>query len=549
MTAPHLADLYEGIADVMGDAPALIHVDQVRSWSAFDERAARIASALVGAGLTSQSKVGLYLFNGPEYLEAQLGALKCRAVPVNINYRYRDAELVYLLENSDAEALVFHSSLAELEARVAPSIATLKLLVQVADDDTPLIPNAVSYEDLIAAHDPMPRIGRHGDDLWLLYTGGTTGMPKGVMFRVGSMATSFAAGALLQVGLDPATPWDAIPRAVRSLADHDRPITVPCAPLMHGTGLTLGAMVPQCAGATVVTLGRHSFSADELIDTIGRHRVTNLAIVGDVFSKLILRALDERDAVGIAFDLSSVRRIYSSGAMWSAEVKQQLLDRMPDVALNDIMNSSEGAMATQVTTRNAAAATARFVLNPTTKVFDADDREVVPGSGEVGMLAAGGNIPVGYYKDSEKTLRTFREIDGEMYSFPGDMASVDADGAIVLLGRGSQVINTGGEKVFCEEVEEAIKRVAGVSDCLVVGVDDDRFGQAVTAVVSTEDGASIDAATVIASVKAELAGYKAPRHVVFVVDVPRAPNGKPDHRAARVQAIDALAVSGLRPTQ
>ena len=538
MSDPHLADLYEGIADVQGDAPALIHGDLVRSWTMFDDRAARIASALARAGLSVQSKVGLYLFNGPEYLEAQFGALKCRAVPVNINYRYRDLELVYLLENSDAEALVFHSSLGDLVARVAPSLPGLRLLVQVADDDTALIPGAVAFEDLVAGHDPMPRMPRAADDLLLLYTGGTTGMPKGVMFRLGSMARSFAGAALLQVGLDPQTPLDDVPGLVRSMTD--RLVTVPCAPLMHGTGLTLGAMIPQCVGGTVVTLPTHSFDAHELIDAIGARQVTNLTLVGDVFSKLIIRAIDERADSGAPSDLTAVRRIYSSGAMWSAEVKQQLLDRMPDATLYDIMNSSEGAMATQVTTRQSSPTTARFVLNPTTKVFTADGREVVPGSGEVGMLAAGGNIPVGYYKDDTKTAGTFREVGGVMYSFPGDMASVDADGAITLLGRGSQVINTGGEKVFCEEVEESIKRVPGVRDCLVVGVDDERFGQAVTAVVSTEPGEHVDAETIVSSVKAELAGYKAPRHVVFVSVVPRAPNGKADHKSARDHALNAL---------
>jgi fatty-acyl-CoA synthase len=532
--------LFEAIADAVGDRPSLVHGDLVRSWAAVDDRAARVASALVGAGLSTQSKVGLYLYNGPEYLEAQLGVLKARGVPVNINYRYRDQELAYLLENSDAEALVFHSSLAERVAQVAGDVPAVKLLVQVADDDSALVPGAVAYEDLVAGHDPMARVRRAPEDLLLLYTGGTTGMPKGVMFQLGSWATTFTAGALTQVGADPATPLDEVPALVAGLPAEDRLVTVPCAPLMHGTGLTLGALMPQCAGATVVTLTGRSFDAHELLVAVERHRVTNLSIVGDVFSKPIIRAIDERAERGEPADVSSLRRIFSSGAMWSAEVKQALIDRMPQVALHDIMNSSEGAMATQVTTRDNAAATAQFVLNPTTKVFTDDDREVVPGSGEVGMLAASGSIPLGYYKDEQKTAGTFREVDGVMYSFPGDMATVAADGSIVLLGRGSQVINTGGEKVFPEEVEEAVKRVAGVVDCLVVGVDDERFGQAVTAVVSVDPGADVSAEQIVASVKADLAGYKAPKHVVFVDDVPRAPNGKADPKAARLLAIAAL---------
>ena len=536
----HLATLFEAVADVVGDRPALIHGETVRTWSAFEDRAARMASALAAAGLTTQSKTGLYLYNGPEYLEAQLGVLKGRGVPVNINYRYRDQELVYLLENSDAEALVFHSSLAERVARVAADIGDLKLLVQVADDDSPLVPGAVAYEELLAASAPAARIARDPGDIFLLYTGGTTGMPKGVMFQLGSWTASFAIGALTQLGLDPATPLDALPALIPTIPDDERVVTAPCAPLMHGTGLTLGALVPQTLGATVVTLTSRSFDPHELLSAVQRHGITNLAIVGDVFSKPVIRAIDEQIAAGTPYDVRSLRRIYSSGAMWSAEVKQDLLDRMPNVALNDIMNSSEGAMATQVTTHGTAATTALFVLNPTTKVFTEDGREVEPGSDEVGMLAASGNVPIGYYKDEEKTARTFREIDGVLYSFPGDMAKVAADGSLILLGRGNQVINTGGEKVFPEEVEEAVKRVPGVVDCLVVGVDDERFGQAVTAVVATEPGADVSADAIVTSVKGELAGYKAPKHVVFVADVPRAPNGKADHKTARQQAVAAL---------
>ncbi len=537
----HLATLFEAVADAIGERPALIHGTTVRTWAELDDRGARIAQALTTAGLGVQSKTGLYLYNGPEYLEAQLGILKSRGVPVNINYRYRDQELVYLLENSDAEALVFHSSLADRVGRVAADLGAVRLLVQVADDDSPLVAGAIAYEELVTAHDRMPRIERSPDDIFLLYTGGTTGLPKGVMFQLGSWTSSFAAGALSQLGLDPLTPLDDVPTVVATIPDADRVVTAPCAPLMHGTGLTLGALVPQTLGATVVTLTNRTFDPHELLTAVQQHGVTNLAIVGDVFSKPIVRAIDERAATGTPYDVTSLRRIYSSGAMWSAEVKQALLDRLPNVVLNDIMNSSEGAMATQVTAHGTTGTTAVFVPNPTTKVFTDDGREVVPGSDETGMLAASGSLPIGYYKDDEKTARTFRRIDGVMYSFPGDMAKVAADGTLILLGRGNQVINTGGEKVFPEEVEEAVKRVAGVVDCLVVGVDDERFGQAVTAVVAVEPGADVTAEQIITSVKAELAGYKAPKHVVFVADVPRAPNGKADHQTARRQALAAIA--------
>jgi acyl-CoA synthetase (AMP-forming)/AMP-acid ligase II len=536
----HLATLFESIADAIPDRAALTHAGTTSTWAAFDERGARIAGALVAAGLGAQSKVALYLYNGPEYLEVQLGVLKARCVPVNVNYRYRDQELIYLIENSDAEALFFHASLADRVERVAAQLGSVKLLVQVPDDECALVDGATAFAD-VCAHGPMERIARSPEDVFMLYTGGTTGLPKGVMFELGSWTASFAAGALTQLGRDAATPLAAIAPMVATLSDGERIVTAPCAPLMHGTGLTLGALVPQTVGAEVVTLASRSFDAHELLTAVQQRHVTNLAIVGDVFSKPILRAIEERQAAGTPYDVGSLQRIYSSGAMWSAEVKQQLLDQLPNVSLFDIMNSTEGAMATQVTGHDNAPTTATFLLNTTTKVFTDNDVEILAGSAEIGMIAASGNIPLGYYKDPEKTARTFRTIGGVRYSFPGDMARVAADGSLVLLGRGNQVINTGGEKVFPEEVEEAVKRIVGVVDCLVVGVDDERFGQAVTAVAAVEPGVTLTAADVIAAVKAELAGYKAPKHVVFVADVPRAPNGKPDHATARAQALAVIA--------
>jgi acyl-CoA synthetase (AMP-forming)/AMP-acid ligase II len=231
--------------------------------------------------------------------------------------------------------------------------------------------------------------------------------------------------------------------------------------------------------------------------------------------------------------MSSIKMMNSSGVMWTTEVKQDLIDRIEQVILIDAMGSTEGSMGTQITAKGMPTETAKFTKSPLAKVFNEHDEEVVPGSGEVGMVAAGGNIPLGYFKDPDKSARTFRVIDGEHYSFPGDFATVEADGTLVLLGRGSQVINTGGEKVFPEEVEEAVKRVEGVLDCLVVGIPDEKFGNAVTAVVSPSPGASIEAATIIASVKSSLASFKAPKTIVFVDQIPRAPNGKANYKAAK----------------
>jgi fatty-acyl-CoA synthase len=371
----------------------------------------------------------------------------------------------------------------------------------------------------------------------MLYTGGTTGMPKGVMYDIGGLTRGFVTLGLPMLGL--AAPSDASEVAgmiAGASANGPTLISIPSAPLMHGTGCWLGWFIPHLAGGQVVTLQSRSLDPHELLSTIEAHRATSITIVGDSFAKPIIRALDEGKSGGVRYDTSSIGMFISSGVMWTTEVKQELLQRIEQAVLVDAIGSSEGSMGTQITMKGVPTETAKFTRQPETKVFTDDDREVEPGSDEVGMVAAGGNVPIGYYKDEEKSARTFRVIDGVRYSFPGDFAKVGADGSLILLGRGSQVINTGGEKVFPEEVEEAVKRVAGVSDCLVVGIDDEKFGQAVTAVVSLEDGATVDPSAIIASVKTDLAGYKAPKSIVVVDQVPRAPNGKADYRTAKAHA-------------
>ena len=538
----HFASVWESIADVIGDETAVVHGDTRRSWSEYDERAARMAAAYVAAGLGSDSKIGLYMYNGNEYLEAQYGGFKMRGVPVNVNYRYLDEELWYLLDNSDAEALVFHSSLGDRVARVADRLPKLKLLVEVDDGGPGQVPGALAYEAVLAGHDPMPRISRAEDDIYMLYTGGTTGMPKGVMYAMGGMTGGFVTSGFPLLGL--AAPSDAseIAALVKGAAEAgNRLISIPAAPLMHGTGVWLGAFIPHLAGGVVTTLQNRSLDADELLRLVEAEAVTNLTIVGDAFAKPIIRALDAAIAAGRPYDTSSLKMVISSGVMWTAEVKEQLLDRVEQLVLLDAIGSTEGSMGMSITMKGLPPSTAKFSQMPTTKVFTDDDREVQPGSGEIGMVAAGGNVPFGYFKDPEKSARTFRVINGQRYSFPGDLAMVADDGSLILLGRGSQVINSGGEKIFPEEVEEAVKRVAGVHDCLVVGIDDEKFGQAVTAVVSLNEGAAATEGEIIAGVKGQLAGFKAPKRVVFVSQVPRAPNGKADYKAAKQHALDATA--------
>ncbi len=370
----------------------------------------------------------------------------------------------------------------------------------------------------------------------MLYTGGTTGMPKGVIYAMGGTTASFVESSFPVIGLTPTADAAEIAPMVKAMYERgEHPVSIPCAPLMHGTGVWIGAMMPHLGGACVVTLTSRSLDPAELLGVIQREQATMITIVGDAFSKPLLRELDRASAAGTPYDLSSLKAVISSGVMWTVEVKEQLLEWIPQAMLVDAAGSTEGTMGISIMMKGLPAATGSFSSMPTTKVFTDEGRPVEPGSDEVGMIAAGGNVPLGYHKDETKSAATFRVIDGVRYSFPGDMAKVAADGSLILLGRGSNVINSGGEKIFPEEVEEAVKRVAGVIDCLVVGVDDDRFGQAVNAVVSIEAGSEVDEATIIADVKTQLASYKAPKRVIFVETVPRAPNGKGDYPAARLR--------------
>jgi acyl-CoA synthetase (AMP-forming)/AMP-acid ligase II len=528
----HFATLWESLADAIGDREAVVCGESRRTWSEFDDRAARLASAFRDAGLKTDSKVGLYLYNGNEYLEAHYAAFKQRAVPININYRYLDDELLYLLDNSDAEILVFHTSLGERVARVMERARKVKLWVEV-DDGGDSIPGAVPYETLIKGNEPAARIQRSESDAYMIYTGGTTGMPKGAVYEIGIMLQFFIRIGLQFSGLG------GIPQ-IHELAGHaralwqrgDAHVSIPACPLMHGTGMWLGVIVPQCAGAAIVTLEGRSFDPHELWQTTQREAASQIVIVGDAFAKPMLRALEEARDQGRHYDLSRLKIMVSSGVMWTSEVKKQLLD-WHDFVLIDAMGSTEGGIGTQITTRGNIGQTARFPMNPTTKVFTEDGREVEPGSGETGMIATGGAIPIRYYKDEAKSQSTFKTIDGVRYAFAGDWATVEADGTLTLLGRGSNCINTAGEKVYPEEVEEAVKQHPDVIDCLVVGVADEKFGERVTAVASLCAGSEANAGDLREFARKKLAAYKVPKQLVVVDRVHRAPNGKADYKWAR----------------
>jgi len=528
----HFATIWESIADVIGDRAAVVCGDTRRTWHDWDERSAGLAETFRCAGLGPNSKVGLYLYNSIEYCETQFAAFKGRGVPININYRYLDDELCYLLENSDSEALVFHTSLADRVARVMPRLPDMKLWLEV-DDGGKSVPGALAYEDVIAANPAAERIERSEDDLYMLYTGGTTGMPKGVMYNMGGITQSFITSAFPALGLQPPANAEEIAPLIETAAEAGRIVTsIPACPMMHGTGGWVGTMMPHCAGATVVALSERSFDAHELWRVAEREQAGELVIVGDAFAKPMIRALEEARDRGEPYDVSSVKLIVSSGVMWTSEVKRALLE-WGDFLLYDAMGSSEGTMGLQLTGRGNIGETAKFTASDTTKVFTEDGRPVQPGSGEPGLVAAGGNVPIGYYKDETKSAATFKTIGGVRYSFPGDWAIVEADGSLTLLGRGSNCINTAGEKVYPEEVEEAVKQHPDVIDCLVVGVDDEKFGQRVTAVASVSTGTSVNAAALRQFTREKLAAYKVPKQIIVVDQVQRAANGKADYTWAR----------------
>lgn len=536
----HFADIWEVVADAVPDQEALVHGTTRRSWAEYEDRAARLAQVFTDHGLKPDAKVALFSYNNPEYLEAQFGIFKFRGVPINVNYRYFETELVYLFENSDSEALVFQAQFAERIAAIRDRLPNIKLFLEIDDGSGGHLEGAVNFEEAIKTTEPMPRIERSEDDIYMLYTGGTTGMPKGVMYRHGD----FSAGLLLGYdvrGLPRPTSAAELSLVVKTLRDTGAsPRSIPGCPLMHGTGMWLGAMIPHHMGGTVVTFTNTHFDAHALWQLASDENVSDIAIVGDAFAKPMLKALEAAKAGGAPFDLTSLALLISSGVMFTTDVKRGILEHI-DCTIFDAMGSTEGSMGSSVMNRETPASeTAKFVMNETTKVFTDDGREVQPGSGEIGMIANGGFTPIGYFKDKEKSAVTFREVGGHRYSFPGDYATIAEDGTLVLLGRGSVCINTGGEKVFPEEVEEAVKSHPDVYDCLVVGVTDERFGERVTAVTSFQGGKDVGEADLIEWLHGKIAGYKLPRSIVAVPEVQRAANGKADYKWAKQTAVERV---------
>ena len=533
------ASVWEMISDIIPDNQALICEDEVILWKDYDIQSSKIATALSNAGLSANSKAGLYLNNSNEYLIGQNAIIKIGGVPINVNYRYVAEELIYLLDNSDSEAVFYHACYSSRIKEIADSLPNIKVWIEVADGSESHYKDALKFEELLESCDPMERIHRDPNTIYMLYTGGTTGMPKGVMYKQGEFLV-YLFRTLKAMGYDVPEDINDLEQQIYDFKEENSFIKslVGC-PLMHGTGMWLGAFLPLLLGGTAITSKNLGFDADQIWKQVEDTQTTNIVIVGDAFARPMLDALDRAVESGKPYDLSSVNVIISSGVMWSEEVKNGLL-KHHNMMLMDTMGSTEGGMGSSVSNRDNPPKTAKFSLNPGVIIL-ADDGEILePGSDKIGMIGTSGLVPVGYYKDKAKSDKTFKEVNGVRYSFPGDYAKLEKDGSITLLGRGSNCINSAGEKIYPEEVEEAIKRNKEVFDCLVVGVDDQKFGQKVIAVVSMESDTHITQDSLVDSTRAFLAGYKLPKKIIFVDEVKRAPNGKANYKWAKEIANESL---------
>jgi acyl-CoA synthetase (AMP-forming)/AMP-acid ligase II len=526
----NLADLFETVADTVPDNEAIVCGTRRVTYRQLDERANRLAHWLQGRGVRPGEHVGVYLYNGPEYLEASLACFKIRAVPINVNYRYVEEELAYLFDNADLVGLIHHREFTPRIASVLDTLRERRALTAVDDGSDADLASTGSedYEAVLAGSSPERGFPpRSPDDLYVLYTGGTTGMPKGVLWR----SEDIFFGGLM--GGDPMGEPIRRPEEIADKVRKAPPMTaLAIAPLMHGA-CQWATFISLFAGQRVVLSDRKNFDPDYLWELVERERVNTISIVGDAMGRPLAEALER--AIGTR-DLSSVFVVGSGGAVFSKPVKLQLKQHLPNVVLLDSFGASEtGAQGRGVADPDKEGSPT-FQMGERSQVFDDDLKPVEPGSGRQGKLALRGHIPLGYYKDETKTAATFAVIDGERWVMPGDIATVEADGTITVFGRGSVCINSGGEKIFPEEVEAALKSHPAIFDVLVVGVPDERFGQRVAAVIEPREGTTPDLEDVQRHARSKVAGYKVPRELHLVKQVVRSPSGKPDYRWAKAVA-------------
>jgi len=527
----NLADLFESVADSVGERVAVVCGDARRTYRELDARANQLAHHLISSGVRPGEHVGMYLQNSIEYIEALIGCLKARAVPINVNFRYVEEELRYLLDDADVVALLHGRQFVPRVKAVRDLLPSLRHLIVVEDggtDDASAL-GSIAYDDAVATTSDERDFGeRSPDDHFIIYTGGTTGFPKGVVWRHEDFFFTCLGGGNPQA-IPISDPGELGPNAK---ARDPQIVQFVVAPLIHGAG-QLGLLIGLNWGDKVVVAPR--FDPDAVWRTIGRERVNTMFAVGDAMA----RPLVEKLAVSSGeYDLSSLIYFGSSGALLSTTVKDELRKFLPNVFIGENFGSTEtgnqGMEAQDVPKPDTGL---RFRMDEKSTVFDDDLKRVAPGAGVVGKLALTGRIPLGYYKDAEKTARTFVEAEGTRWVMPGDLATIDADGTIIVFGRGAVCINSGGEKVYPEEVEMALKAHPAIYDAVVVGVPDERWGERVAAVVQTRPDAHVSLQDIQEHARTRVAGYKVPRELHIVDEVRRQPSGKPDYPWAKEVAV------------
>jgi 3-oxocholest-4-en-26-oate---CoA ligase len=534
--ALNIADLAEHAIDTVPDRVALISGDQQLTYAELEEKANRLAHYLIDRGVKKDDKVGLYCRNRIEIVIAMLGIVKAGAILVNVNFRYVEGELRYLFENSDMVALVHERQYSDRVANVLPETPDVKTILVIEDGSDLEYQRygGVEFYSALEQGAPERDFGpRSADDIYLLYTGGTTGFPKGVMWRHEDIYRVLFGGTDFATGEPIADEHD----LAKAAAANPPMIRYPIPPMIHGATQSATWMSIFSGQTTVLT---PEFNADEVWRAIHEHKVNLLFFTGDAMARPLLDALlasQESGREEEAYDLSSLFLLASTAALFSTSIKEKFLELLPNRIITDSIGSSEtGFGGTSVVAKGQShTGGPRVTIDKTTVVLDDDGNEVVPGSGVRGIIAKRGHIPVGYFKDEKKTAETFQTINGVRYAIPGDYAQVEEDGSVTMLGRGSVSINSGGEKIYPEEVEAALKGHPDVFDALVVGVPDPRFGQHVAAVVHPRDGSRPTLAELDAFVRSEIAGYKVPRSLWLVDEVKRSPAGKPDYRWAKDQ--------------
>ncbi|MBV8559499.1 MAG: acyl-CoA synthetase [Acidimicrobiia bacterium] len=522
----NLADIFESIADVVPDREAIVCEDDRVTYAQLEERANRLAHHLRENGVAPGQHVGVQLYNSIEYLTTAVACLKIRAVPVNVNYRYVEDELAYLYNDADLVALVVHRELASRAARARTRM--LGHVVLVDDDSGADLGglDAVPWDEALAKGSPDRRFAPcSAGDQYIIYTGGTTGMPKGVMWRQEDIFFSGMGGG------DPAgQPAERAEQIAEQAASREPSATFPMAPLMHGAAQLASFICFHWGGKVVL---QHKFEPTAALRLVEREKVNTVTLVGDAMARPLAEALQ---APGADYDLSSLFVISSAGAVFSDTVREQLTASLPNIFLLDAYGASETGHQGTMAAESSPEKGLRFTMNERTAVLDDDLKPVEPGSGVVGRVALRGHVPLGYYNDPEKTASTFKEIDGQRWVLPGDMATVEADGTVLVFGRGSVCINSGGEKIYPEEVEAALKSHPDVFDAVVVGVPDEKWGERVTALVKAREGRSPDPDDIAAHCRTKVAGYKVPRQIHVLDELVRSPSGKADYPWARKTA-------------